>query len=80
MIEYHHPEAKRILELPVYRCTEEQHYREQEARYESATRFTTEALRMMDKGPEFTAEQAEMCRKDWFKREGRPWDFNQIVG
>jgi hypothetical protein len=80
MIRYHHPEAQRIFELPIYRCTEEQHYKEQEASFELAAQWTKEALRILNKGPEFDAEEMKRFRRDWFEREARPWDFNQIVG
>src|SRR5271165_3458901 len=79
MIEYHQPGAQRILELPVYRCTEEQHYREQEAKFEMAARWVKESLRALNKDLD-TAEDLQVFRTDWFKREGCPWDFNQIVG
>ena len=81
MINYHHPEAQRILELPIYRCTEEQHYSEQEARYESAAQWTKQSLQMLThKCPKFAAQEMEICRREWFRREAYPWDFNQIVG
>jgi len=68
MIEYHQPGAQRILELPVYRCTEEQHYREQEAKFELAARWFKESLRV-NKDLD-TAEELQVFRTDWFKREG----------
>ncbi len=79
MIEYHQPGARRILELPVYRCTEEQHYKEQEEKCEEAGSFVKQSLCMLGKDP-VTASEAVQFRRDWYKREGCPWEFNQIVG
>ena len=80
MIKYHHPGAQRILELPIYRCTEERHYEEQEAKCEFAAQWTRQSLRMLNKGPQFDKEQMDSFRTDWFAREGCSWDFNQVIG
>jgi hypothetical protein len=76
-----HPEFQRIFELPIYTCTEKDHYKEQEASFEiAAGQFMKPHLQILNKGPEFDAKQMENFRRNWFEREGRPWDFNRIVG
>jgi hypothetical protein len=79
MLPYHIPGSTRILELPIYRCTEEQHYAEQEDRYELAAEHVHAAYRALGERPEKEKVLADH-RNDWFRREGMPWDFNQIVG
>lgn len=79
MIEYHQPGARRILELPVYRCTDEQHHKEQKEKCEDAARFFKQSLHMLEKDPD-TSPEAEQFRREWYEREGCPWEFNQIVG
>ena len=71
---YHHPRARRILELPVYRCTEEQYYREQNARYEAEAQSLEQFMRRM---PDI--DDPEAFKNHWFTRHEHPWDFNQVV-
>jgi hypothetical protein len=35
MLPYHNPDAERIFEIPIYRCTEEQHRAEEKERFDS---------------------------------------------
>jgi hypothetical protein len=77
MYPYHHPHAQRILELPVYRCTEEQYYREQDADYKSAAQEYERILQRAGHTPKGVAEQMKAFRIGW-KRY--PWDFNEVVG
>jgi hypothetical protein len=71
---YHHPRARRILELPVYRCTEEQYYRDQNARYEAEAQSLEQFMRRM---PDI--DDPEAFKNHWFTRQENPWDFNQVV-
>jgi hypothetical protein len=73
---YHHPHAQRILELPVYRCTEEQYYREQDANYNSEAQEYERILQWAGHTPESAAEQMKAFRIRW---KTCPWDFNQVV-
>jgi len=78
MYPYHHPHAQRILELPVYRCTEEQYYREQKASYEPAAQQYEQMLQRAGPDmPERVAQEMKAFRIRW---EIYPWDFNEIVG
>jgi hypothetical protein len=89
MYPYHHPHAQRILELPVYRCTEEQYYREQDANYECVAQDYERILQRFShmpesppewmKGfrPESVAERMKAFRIEW---KLYPWDFNEVVG
>jgi hypothetical protein len=82
---YHHPRARRILELPVYRCTEEQYYREQNARYEAEAQSLGQQF--MRRMPDIDdpvmrtrhLQYMEAFKNDWFTRHEHPWDFNQVV-
>jgi hypothetical protein len=81
---YHFPRARRILELPVYRCTEKQYYREQNAQYEAEAQSIEQSFQHTpDKDdPVMRArhrEYMEYYKKDWHTRYERPWDFNEIV-
>jgi hypothetical protein len=81
---YHFPRARRILELPVYRCTKEQYYREQNVQYEAEAQSIEQSFqRMPDKDdPVMRArhrEYMEYYKRDWHTRYERPWDFNEIV-
>src|SRR6266436_10334200 len=77
MYPYHHPHAQRILELPVYRCTEEQYYREQDANYKSAAQEHERKLQRATYTPKGVAEQMKEFRIGW---KEYPWDFNEVVG
>ena len=35
MLSYHNPDAERILEIPIYRCTDERHRAQEKERFES---------------------------------------------
>jgi len=52
--------------------------REQEARFESAAKWTKEALLQLDKGLEFDAREMESFRREWFKREACPWSLIRL--
>ena len=81
---YHLPRARRILELPVYRCTEEQYYREQNARYEAEAQSLEPFMRRM---PDIDdpvmrtrhLQYMEAFKNNWFTRHEHPRDFNQVV-
>lgn len=45
MINYHQPGARRILELPIYRCKEDQYYKEQEDKFEAEVNATQQSYR-----------------------------------
>jgi hypothetical protein len=79
MLSYHIPSSERFLELPVYRCTEDQHDKEQDEQFEFAAQYMRSAYHMLGKTPE-QEKDFDDFRQEWFRREGRPWDFNQIVG
>jgi hypothetical protein len=77
MYPYPHPHAKRILELPVYRCTEEQYYREQDANHKSAAQEYARILQWAGHTPESAAEQMKAFEIRW---KTYPWDFNEVIG
>jgi hypothetical protein len=78
MYPYHHPHAQRILELPVYRCTEEQYYREQKASYESAAKQYQQMLQRA--GPDMLERVAQEMKAFRIRWKIYPWDFNEVVG
>jgi hypothetical protein len=81
MYPYHHPGAQRILELPVYRCTEEQHYRDQKCRCDAAVQPIKQSLQTVPNiSPERVAQELEDFRNSWLQREEYMWDFNEVVG
>jgi hypothetical protein len=61
-LEYHQPGARRILEMPVYRCTDEQHYNEQEEKCKEAVSSVKQSLRMLGKDPD-TAPETKNYKK-----------------
>jgi len=81
MIEYHHSGARRILELPVYRCTEQQHYKEQKEKFEEEVKYIKQVYRSCGATiPYRLKADKEEFRNEWYKRNGCLWEFNQIVG
>jgi hypothetical protein len=81
MIEYHQPGARRILELPIYRCTEDQFRKEQEDKFEAEVKYTQKLYRSLGVTvPYIMKEGKEQFRFGWYTRNGCLWDFNQIVG
>jgi hypothetical protein len=81
MIEYHQSGARRILELPVYRCTEEQYYKEQENKFDAEVKYTQELYRSHGGAiPYLTKKDRDDFRTYWLGRNGCPWEFNQIIG
>jgi hypothetical protein len=82
MIEYHHPGARRILELPVYRCTEEQYSKEQEDKFDGEVKYTQDLYRSHGGVtiPYLRKKDRDNFRTGWLSRNGCLWEFNQIVG
>ncbi len=81
MINYHQPGARRILELPIYRCKEEQYYKEQEDKFEAEVNATQQSYRSCGATiPYITKTDKDQFKLDWYKRNVCIWDFNQIVG
>ncbi len=77
MYPYPHPHSKRILELPIYRCTEEQYYREQDTNYKSAAQEHYRILERAGHTPESAAEETKAFE---IRRKTYPWDFNEVIG
>jgi hypothetical protein len=75
---YHFPNARRILELPVYRCSEEQYYRELKDQYESAIQHWKNVP--SDLEPVLLERrQKEFEASVWLSTFSYAWDFNQVV-
>lgn len=79
MLSYHNPDAERILEIPIYRCTEEQHRAQERERFE----LWIEPLETRFYSGGRTPERVKIWeehRADLHQRMVTLWDFNQIVG
>ncbi|MCL5271022.1 MAG: hypothetical protein M1457_10865 [bacterium] len=66
-----------ILDIPIYRCTKEEYYREMDDAVIKAVNYVESATRMpLDR----TSTIYETIQNDERHRLGGPWEFNQIVG
>jgi hypothetical protein len=77
---YHFPNARRILELPVYRCSEGQYYRELKAQYESAIQQHWKNGVPSNLNPVLLAKRKkEFEASVWLSTFSYAWEFNQVV-
>ena len=79
MLLYHMLGSERILEIPIYRCTEEQHRKEEKQNFE----IWIEPLEKSFYAGGKTAERVriwEDYRRDAYQRVVTIWDFNEVVG
>ncbi len=79
MLSYHNPEAVRIFELPIYRCTEAQHWSDEKERFESWIEPLEIGFYVGGRTPE-RVKIWEKHREDLYQRAVTLWDFNQVVG
>ena len=79
MLSYHNPEAVRIFELPIYRCTEAQHWSDEKERFESWIEPLEIGFYVGGRTPE-RVKIWEKHREDSYQRAVTLWDFNQVVG
>jgi hypothetical protein len=81
MLSYHIPGGERILEIPIYRCTDEQHRDEEDRRFEEWIRLQEEQFFYLGGGryPD-RIKIWEDHRRKAYGRAGALWDFNQIIG
>jgi hypothetical protein len=79
MLPYHIPGSERILELPIYRCTEEQHWADEKQKFESWMEPSEAGFYLGGRTPE-RVKISEDCRAEAYRRAITLWDFNQIVG
>jgi hypothetical protein len=78
MLSYHNPDAERILEIPIYRCTDEQHRAQEKERFESWVEPLETGFYIGGRTPE-RVKIWEEYRADSYRRTVTLWDFNQIV-
>jgi hypothetical protein len=79
MLQHHIPEAERILEIPLYRCTQEQHWAEEERDFEA--RIAAPEVAFLAGGR--TEERVTIWENYRAESHGSVvtlYDFNQIVG
>jgi hypothetical protein len=75
---YHFPGARRILELPVYRCTEKQYYCEQKAQLEADFEYLKNVPSDLD--PILREKRMKQFKDNyWLGTPMCPCDFNQVV-
>src|SRR6266568_429974 len=79
MLPYHIPDAERILEIPLYRCTDEQHRKDEQERFEAWISDQEIWFYASGKTPE-RMKIWEDYRKHSLRQMTTFWDFNQIVG
>jgi hypothetical protein len=69
----------RVLEIPIYRCTEEQHQKEEDERFEAWIEPLETAFYLDGRMPE-RVQRWENYRSELRSRMVIPWDFNEIIG
>ncbi len=79
MLPYHEPGSERILELPIYRCTEEQHRAEEKERFESWIELFETNFYLGERTPE-RVKIWDDHRQRSYAQMTTLWDFNEIVG
>jgi hypothetical protein len=79
MLSYHIPGSERILEIPIYRCTDEQHRDQEDKDFETAMKLPEVQFFLGGRTPE-RVKIWQNYRESAYGRAVTLWDFNQIVG
>jgi hypothetical protein len=79
MLSYHEPGSERILEIPIYRCSDEQHRKEEQERFESWIEPFEAGYYLGGRTPERVKIWDEHRERSYSDMTTK-WDFNEIVG